>query len=76
MSYIHDEDEYITLDVTGFYRNMLINTIFYDYKLIVPFNNKLNIEPSNLYYIECPLNDDLLNLVPENEYDRTYCILY
>lgn len=72
MSYIHDIDKYITLDVTGFYRTMLINTTFYEYSLIMPFNNKLNIVPSNLYYIECPLNNDLVSLVPEKEYSVTY----
>ena len=77
MSYIYNEDDYITLDVTGFYRTMLINTTFYEYSLIVPFNKNNNvIVPSNLYYLECPLNDDLVSLVPEKEYDKTYCILY
>lgn len=55
---------------------MLINTTFYEYKLIMPFNNKLALVPANLYYIECPVNDDLVSLVPEKEYDKTYCILY
>ena len=76
MSYIHNENDYITLDVTGFYRTMLINTTFYDYKLIVPwtpFNENYNvIVPANLYYIECPLNDDLVSLVPEKDYNVTY----
>ena len=73
MSYIHNENDYITLDVTGFYRTMLINTTFYDYKLIVPFNENYNvIVPANLYYIECPLNDDLVSLVPEKDYSVTY----
>lgn len=76
MSYIHDEDEYITLDVTRFYRTMLINTTFYEYSLIMPFNNKLKIVPANLYYIECPLNEDFENFLPEKEYDKRYCILY
>ena len=77
MSYIHDEDEYITLDVTGFYRNMLINTTFYEYSLIMPFNNNNKfIVPSNLYYIECPLNEDFEDYLPEKDYDRRYCILY
>ena len=73
MSYIHNENDYITLDVTGFYRTMLINTTFYDYKLIMPFNENYNvIVPANLYYIECPLNDDLVSLVPEKDYNVTY----
>ena len=73
MSYIHNENDYITLDVTGFYRTMLINTTFYNYKLIMPFNENYNvIVPANLYYIECPLNDDLVSLVPEKDYSVTY----
>lgn len=73
MSYIYNEDDYITLDVTGFYRTMLINTAFYEYSLIVPFNKNNNvIVPSNLYYLECPLNDDLVSLVPEKDYSVTY----
>lgn len=79
MSYIHDENEpetgpqYITLDVTGFYRTMLINTTFYEYSLIMPFNENYNtIVPANLYYLECPLNDDLVSLVPEKDYSVTY----
>ena len=55
---------------------MLINTTFYEYSLIMPFNNKLKIIPANLYYIECPLNEDFENFLPEKEYDKTYCILY
>lgn len=36
MNYIHggvcaDDDEYITLDMTSFYRTMLINTTFYEF---------------------------------------------
>ena len=72
MSFVYDENDYITLDVTGFYRTMLINTTFYEYKLIMPFNNKLKIMPSNLYYLECPVNDDLVSLVPEKDYSVTY----
>ena len=43
----------------------------------MPFNNdmkdnKLSLVPANLYYLECPLNDDLVSLVPEKDYSVTY----
>lgn len=73
MNYIHggvcaDDDEYITLDMTSFYRTMLINTTFYEFSLIVPFNNIKDkvIVPANLYYIECPLTEDI------EDYSVTY----
>lgn len=72
ISYIHDEDEYITLDVTRFYTNMLINTKFYDYKEIELFSKNNCIVPANLYYIECPLNEDFESFLPEKEYDKKY----
>ena len=31
------DDDYITLDMTRFYTNMLINTTFYEFSLIMPF---------------------------------------
>ena len=59
------DDDYITLDMTSFYRTMLINTTFYEFSLIapwapldMPFNNYALV-PSNLYYIECPLTEDI-----------------
>ena len=58
------DDDYITLDMTRFYTNMLINTTFYEFSLIMPFNNdikdnKLTLVPANLYYLECPLTEDI-----------------
>lgn len=76
ISYIHDEDEYITLDVTRFYTNMLINTKFYDYNEIELFSKHHCIVPANLYYLECPLNEDFENFVPEKDYNKRYEILY
>lgn len=72
LSYIHDEDGYITLDVTRFYTNMLINTKFYDYKEIEIFSKRPCIIPANLYYLECPLNEDFESFLPEKEYDKKY----
>ena len=58
------DDDYITLDMTRFYTNMLINTTFYEFSLIMPFNNdikdnNLTLVPANLYYLECHLNEDI-----------------
>lgn len=60
------DDDYITLDMTSFYRTMLINTTFYEFSLIDPwppldmsFNNNYALVPSNLYYLECPLTEDI-----------------
>ena len=72
------DDDYITLDMTRFYTNMLINTTFYEFSLIVPFmtsfnkDNKLTLVPANLYYLECPLNEDFECPVSEKEYSVTY----
>lgn len=71
------DDDYITLDMTRFYTNMLINTTFYEFSLIMPFNNdikdnNLTLVPANLYYLECPLNEDFECPVPEKEYSVTY----
>lgn len=51
---------------------MLINTKFYDYNEIELFSKHPCIEPANLYYLECPLNEDFENFVPEKEYDKKY----
>lgn len=73
MNYDYGADnEYITLDMTRFYTNMLINTTFYEFSLIAPFNNTLALVPANLYYIECPLNEDFECPVSEKEYSVTY----
>ena len=72
-------DDYITLDMTRFYTNMLINTTFYEFSLIVPWtplDMSFTLVPANLYYLECPLNEDFEDYLPEKEYDNTYCILY
>lgn len=53
---------------------MIINTKFYDYKEIELFNN--SIVPANLYYLECPLNEDFESFIHEMEYDKKYEILY
>ena len=53
---------------------MLINTKFYDYKEIELFNN--NIVPANLYYLECPLNEDFESFIHEMEYEYIHAINY
>lgn len=51
---------------------MLINTLFYDYKEIELFSKHPCIVPANLYYLECPLNEDFESFLPEKEYDKKY----